>query len=106
MKESFTKEETEILKTAGYVLFKRTENGGIVGLYLYMYSLGLQNHIEVSEVFNEYEDRYCYPIKTTEMMTKAIKSFNEWDGVSTPSAGWVKYKGRKGERYPELSAAN
>ncbi len=96
----FTEDERKILIECGYIKFKRAMDGSIIGLYGYLFSLGLQNDIEISEIFNEYKDRYCYPIDTPEQIMLAVNAFESWDGVSEPKAGWVKYKGRSGERYP------
>lgn len=93
--DELSEKDKEFLKNEGYTHLRKTESGGIIGIYEYLFTTGLMG--EVAPNFNDepYKKRYCYPSRE-----RAIEALGAWDGVGEPLDGWVKYKGVDGERLP------
>lgn len=90
-----SEEDKAFLAKEGFSHLRKTENGGIVGLYDYLFTVGLMGDVPPNFYDLPYKKRYCYPSRE-----RAIEALGAWDGVSEPLSGWVKYKGSDGERLP------
>lgn len=80
-----TPEIKSILESEGYFNLKIIEGRGVVGLFRFIFTVGLVYGI--SEY--DYKGRYCYP-----NLHDATASLEKWDGKEDPSGNWIKHKGR------------
>lgn len=78
------KEIIKKVESEGYFNCKVLPNRGIVGLYRYVFTIGLTYGIREYD----YEGRYCF-----ESLSEAKEALDKWDGVGDPSGNWIKHKG-------------
>ncbi len=91
--EGFLRDHTNML-----VCDKNDE--GIYGVANFIYTYSLVNRVGMSIGEYTHFDRYCYP-KNKFSLNDMIEMLKGWDGKSEPPAGWIKYKGMKGEYTPD-----
>ena len=87
------KDIEQLLIDDGYFDLKEVD-GVIIGLYKFMFTIGLMVDIKVEECFGlnitTYKYRYCYPYEKSLECLMALKIY---DGTGDPIGGWVKQKG-------------
>ena len=81
--EKFTTEEY------GFFRVRRLEDGRVIGLKRFMFTIGLVYDIDDGG----YGGRFCYSD-----LVDAMDAFDTWDGIRDPSGNWIKEKGRNIER--------
>mgnify|MGYP003576196396 CR=1 FL=1 len=84
-----------VLKLEGYVCPKQLDDGRVIALMQFIFTVGLV--VDIDERGN-YAYRYCY-----EKASEALSALCEWDGRGDPPGNWLKKKGRGvDERNPRL----
>jgi hypothetical protein len=87
------KELEQILISDGYFNLKEVD-GIIIGLYKFMFTIGLMVDIKVESGFGQqissYKYRYCYPYDKS---LECLMDLELYDGIGDPIGGWVKQKG-------------
>jgi len=79
---------------AGYLDARQVFGRGWCGLQWQLFTVGLVIGLHK----HGYVGRYCYPT-----LADARAALRGWDGSGDPAAGWIKYKGRGGERAPGVA---
>ena len=90
--EPKNKEELiEWLKQEGYYNIREIPGQGLCGLREFIFTIGLCVKLD----YYDYGGRYCYP---KDIILESVVAIESWDGNDDPIGGWVKYKGKGGER--------
>lgn len=84
-----SEEYKKYLEQLGYVSPREIPGRGICALYKFLYTTAIVSFLDDEGFYG----RWCYP-----NIPMAVVAFNQWDGVDDPPLGWIKYKGKDGER--------
>ena len=98
--DKFTQEEIDWLRDNNITHAKQLDDGTPIGVADFMTTWGLVTGYEPTDSGRANYHRFCFP-KSTFSLDEVIEFAEEWDGISMPPRGWLKYKGVLGEFRPE-----